>query len=57
MEVELAELSQLAESRAEAAGEAEAGEEKLAHAAGEAEDAVPVAWRGGGGLVPGLEGA
>ncbi|KAH0875961.1 LOW QUALITY PROTEIN: hypothetical protein HID58_073323 [Brassica napus] len=55
--VELAELSQLAESRAEAAGEAEAGEEKLSHAAGEAEYAVPVAWGGGGGLVPGLESA
>lgn len=47
VKTEFTELSQLAESWAEVAGEAETGKTKLPDTAGEAENAVPVAWSGG----------
>lgn len=44
VKTEFTELSQLAESTAEMAGKVKTGKSKLADTAGEAENAVPVAW-------------
>lgn len=44
VKTEFTELSQLTESRTKVAGESETGETKLTNTAGEARNAVPVAW-------------